>query len=131
MLLFVFLSFLLYSLTVRNELCPDEVQTWLSYKEEVEKADSPGKVHCKCRAAPWAGFPELCVCWVLEGRLMVSLKGTHRDFISLQCECTTLWHLLASLPHVPASSCLSETRRSDVLPAWGSLNFPKTQACGY
>lgn len=50
--LFVFLRFSLYSVTVRNENCQDEVKPRLSY-------DNPREIRCKCRAAFWADLHKL------------------------------------------------------------------------
>lgn len=107
-LLFVILRFLWYSLTVRNEHCQEEMKTQLRYEGEVQKADNPEKIHCK-KFTQRTDSPELCDCWGAQ-RLVVSLKGTHTDFISLQCTLMTPWYFWqVPITCLPAAACVKHS----------------------
>lgn len=129
-LLFVILRFWWYSLTVGSHHCQEWMKTWFNYEGEAQKSDNAGKIHCKKNhTGDWFSWAEISVCWGTQ-RLVVSLKGTHTDFISLQCMLMTPW-CFWQVPIVPASSCVCETQRSDVLPVWGAWSFPEAEAWRY
>lgn len=109
-LLFVILRFWWYSLTVRNEHCQEEMKTWLSYEGDVQKAGNPGKIHCK-KFTQRTDSPQLCDCWGAQG-FVVSLKGTHRDFISLQCTLMTPWYFWqVPITCLPAAACVKHNHQ--------------------
>jgi len=107
------------------------MKTWLSYEEEIQKADSPGKIQCKCRAAFRADSPELCDRWGAQREVRGFLKRRPHRFRFPAKHARDPMVFLASPHRVPASSCLCETGRSDVPPARGTGGFPKAQARGY
>lgn len=103
--LFVCLRFSLYSLAVRNEHCRDEKKTWLSYEREVRKADSPGGICCKYRAAFWADSSKLCDLRSAQREACGSLKRhPHRfHFLAMCMQDPVVF--LASTDQAPAISC--------------------------